>query len=81
MLAGRCCRDPFKTGDEARLMVFREADGRFERAEPILIRFPEFEFYGRRVRELHSSHTAGVLIPNEAATGLRLGWFLKGENA
>jgi hypothetical protein len=81
LLAGRCCRDLMKTGDEARLLVLREEDGRFEKSEPILMRFPEFEVYGMKLRELEPGLTAGVLIPNEVATGLRFGWYLKGENS
>jgi hypothetical protein len=46
-----------------------------------MIRFPEFEFYGRKIHELEPGLTAGVIIPNDVATGLRLGWYLKGENA
>jgi hypothetical protein len=81
MLAGRCCRDPIRAGDEARFLVFREEDGRFEKFEPILVRFQEFQLYGKEVREVPSGYTAGALLPNEMTTGLRFGWYLKGENA
>jgi hypothetical protein len=81
LLAGRCCKDPIKKGDEAQFMILEAQDGRSEKSEPISLLFPEFEFYGKKIDELDSGHTAGIYIPIDVATGLRFGWLLKGKNA
>ena len=40
----------------------------------------EFLSYDRKWDALDSGYTAGLLLSIEVATGLRLGWYPKGEN-
>jgi len=62
-------------------MVHRNEDGSFSNEEAVSIIFQQFELYGHPVDTIESGYTAGILVPDAAAIGLRLGWFLKGENS
>lgn len=81
LVAGRCCRDPIKDGDVAQFMVYCKEDGSFSKPEAVSVVFHGFELYGKKVDAIESGYTAGILVPDKSATGLRLGWFLKGQNA
>jgi hypothetical protein len=41
---------------------------------------PEFLVLDRKLDALDSGYTAGLLLSVKEATGLRLGWYLKGVN-
>jgi hypothetical protein len=80
LVAGRCCGDPMKAGDRAQIMVQLSVGETVVASEPVSITMPEFLVYNQNLDTLESGLTAGLLLSVEAARGLRLGWYLKGEN-
>jgi hypothetical protein len=85
LVVGRCCGDPMKTGDQAQLMVRLSVGGRVETSivasEPFSVSMPLFLVHDRKLDTLDSGYVAGLVLSVEVATGLRLGWYLKGQNA
>ncbi len=85
LVAGRCCGDPMKTGDRAQLMVLLSIGERGESSvvasEPVSVTMPEFLCFNHKLDTLDSGYTAGIMLSVEEAIGLRLGWYLKGQNA
>jgi len=84
MVAGRCCGDPMKTGDRAQSMVLLSFSDRGETSvvasESVSVTMSEFLIFHYRLDTLEPGYTAGILLSVDEAVGLRLGWYLKGEN-
>lgn len=83
-VAGRCCGDLMKIGDRAQRMVQLSTGDRGDTtviaSEPVSVTMPEFLVYNHKLDSLEPGLTAGLLLSVEAARGLRLGWYLEGEN-
>jgi hypothetical protein len=80
LVGGRCCGDPMKTGDRARLMVQLGVGEEVVASEPVSVTMPEFLVYNHKLDSLESGLSAGLLLSVDVARGLRLGWYLTGEN-
>ena len=80
LLGGRCCADDMLPGDTATEMVLRTESGQFTCAEVVDVRFDTMNLYGKPTDHISSGLTARVTVPVSTATGLRLGWYLRGQN-
>lgn len=80
LVGGCCCGDSMKTGDRAQLMVQLGVGGEIIASEPVSVTMPEFLVYNHKLDSLDSGLTAGLLLSVDVARGLRLSWYLKGEN-
>jgi len=49
-------------------------------SEPVSVTMPEFLVYNHKLDSLESGLSAGLLLSVDVARGLRLGWYLTGEN-
>jgi hypothetical protein len=83
LVCGRNCGDNLKTGDRVTAMV-RMADSydvkQVLETEPIAFTMPLFLVWSVEMDTLEAGYSAGIYLDARVATGLRLGWFLVGEN-
>jgi hypothetical protein len=83
LVGRRCSRDMMKTGDQVRSMVRLSAAAHGDKileVEPVYFTLPPFQMYGKELEAIEPGCVAGIILSVQAATGLRLGWYLRGEN-
>ena len=84
LVVGRNCRDIMKVGDRVTAMVRMGDDfdnaNRVIATEPVALTMPVFHVFDREMDTLGPGYVGGIYLDTSVATGLRLGWYLVGEN-